>query len=70
LQVAAISDLIASSSIFCGTNRNQVVNTKHDAEAIEARAKIRSACWNANRELFHFEPLLDTILSRNRMTKG
>src|SRR2546430_5839680 len=34
-------------------DRHKIIHSKRDAQAIEARPKIGSAGWDANRDLFH-----------------
>src|SRR5207248_4899262 len=54
-------------------DRHRIVNPQPDAEAIEARAEIRSARGNADRDLFH-DSMLANLVSfpplGQRMKKG
>ncbi len=56
--------------VFCrARDGHKIVNPKRDTEAIEARAKVGSTSWDADRDLFHNEALADTIPSELQMTK-
>src|SRR5437868_2131586 len=46
-------DLSLALRVFRARDRDRIVNAQCNAEAIESRAEVRRARWNADRDLFH-----------------